>query len=257
MVTRFHILGLFIGWICCIDLAYGQTLTVYTENFPPYNMRQSGKISGVSTEIVQKILHEAGFAYNLYLQPWTRIYRAVQNTKNTLIFSMSRTKARENKFKWIADIVSTTYSVYALKNRKDIIVNQLNDLKKYRLATTQDDARESYLLSQGFQLSDFERLTSEFGHSMNLKKLMTDRVDLWPMPDAVASYVCKSEGYDIKKILKKVFILEDLSSNYWLATGLKTDDSVVSKIKKAFVKLQSSSELKQIYKKWVIRVPNL
>jgi len=38
---------------------YGQSIQVVTEEFPPYNYKENGKITGISTEVVQAILKKA------------------------------------------------------------------------------------------------------------------------------------------------------------------------------------------------------
>ena len=38
-------------------------VTVVTENYPPYNYEHDGKISGLSTDIVKRIMEESGLDY--------------------------------------------------------------------------------------------------------------------------------------------------------------------------------------------------
>ena len=47
-----------------------QNLTVYTEEFPPYNFSEDGRIVGVSTEIVENIMNRTDLDYELAIYPW-------------------------------------------------------------------------------------------------------------------------------------------------------------------------------------------
>ena len=60
-------------------------LTVYTEEFPPFNFTDSKKITGVSTEVVKRMLDMAGFSATLESLPWKDAYSLAQTQKNTLI----------------------------------------------------------------------------------------------------------------------------------------------------------------------------
>lgn len=107
-----------------------QKLTIYTEEFPPFNFTEKGKITGVSTEIVQHVMADTGIGYRIKSLPWKQSYRLAQNEPNTLIFSISRNSRREALFKWIGILTPTTYSVMALKSRSDIKIARLGDMKR-------------------------------------------------------------------------------------------------------------------------------
>ncbi len=40
--------------------AFAQKLTIYTEEFPPYNFTEGNEIVGVSTEVVEAVMNKAG-----------------------------------------------------------------------------------------------------------------------------------------------------------------------------------------------------
>ena len=149
-----------------------QTLTIYTEEFPPYNFTQKGRITGVSTEIVKQVLARAGFKSKIISLPWSQSYEIAQKKENALIYSISRRRNREKLFKWIGVLTPSTYSVFGLNDRSDVNVKTLEDLKRYKIGTTINDARESYLLGKGFTLSDFDRVGGDNAHFENLKKLI-------------------------------------------------------------------------------------
>lgn len=228
-----------------------QTLTIYTEEFPPYNFTHKGKITGVSTEVVKQVLAKAGFKIKIVSLPWARAYDLAQKNENALIYSISRRQNRENLFKWIGVLTPTTYSVFGLNSRNDVNIRNLEDLKQYKIGTSIDDARESYLLGKGFALTDFDRVGGDNAHLLNLKKLMSRRIDVWPMPDAVAYFTTKQEGHDNpSKLLKKLLLLEELSGGYYLAASLKTSDQVVKRIATALEDFTMSEAYNKMLNDW-------
>lgn len=213
---------------------YALNLTIYTEEFPPFNYTQQGKITGVSSEVVKNVMAATGYHFKIKALPWSESYKRAQSEKNTLIYSISRTKSREHLFKWIGVVAPTTYSVKALVSRKDIKIKRLQDMKHYRIGTNVDDVMEHWLLHQGFQLSDFTRTTGKYSTLENFENLLNNKIDVWPAPDAVAYYIARQQGHsNPDAIMKSVFKLQALSGGYYIAGGLNTPDNVIATITKA------------------------
>ncbi len=226
-------------------------LTVYTEEFPPFNFTQQSNIVGVSTEVVQRVVSNAGFKMKFVSLPWESAYKLAQSEENALIYSISRRQKREHLFKWIGILTPTTYSVFGNATEKEIKINRLEDLKNYRIGVVKDDAREQYLLEKGFNLTDFDRIGGKDPQDRNFEKLLANRIDVWPMPDAVAYYVAKQHGHDNPStVLKKLFSLNELSGGYYLAASLKTSDRVVSRIANALEAFKQEKSYQAILDSW-------
>lgn len=233
--------------------AIAAKLTIYTEEFPPFNYTEGGKIKGASTEVIEAIMDKSGMDYEIKSYPWARTYHLAQQQENAFIYSISRRANREALFQWVGEIVPSNQSVFALQNRNDISVNNLDDLKKYKVGTTLNDARESYLTSKGFNKSDFKQLSGGDSYLFNYKKLKAKRIDLWPMPDAVAFHLAMKEGDDPAKVLRKVISLADISqTGYYFAASLKTDPAVVSQLSKALESFKDTAEYQDILSNWGI-----
>lgn len=229
----------------------GEQLTLYTEEFPPFNYTQDSKHTGAATEIVKAVMVLAKQDYVIKSYPWARSYHASQTEKNALIYSISRRQKREPLFKWIGIIAPANQSVFALRTRTDININNLNEMKKYTIGTTIEDARESYLVAKGFNLSQFERVGGNSAYQLQFWQLMRGRIDLWPMPNAVMNYVVKDSNEDPKKVIKNVFPLKEISQEgYYIAASLSTSDEVVDKLKKALNAFKKTEDYRQIIKKW-------
>ena len=228
-----------------------QTLTIYTEEFPPFNYTNNKQIEGVSTDIVNAIMKKTYFDYTIISIPWARAYKMSQEEPNSLIFSMSRRVKREKLFNWIGIIVPSVHSVFSLKSRDDIEINALDDLKQYQIGTTIEDARETYLVNKGFELSKFQRVAGKSAYLQNYKKLKKERIDVWPMTDAVMNFIVRKAGDEPSKVLKKVYEFSELSTGgYYLAASLSTSDEVVNELKKVLEDFKKTLAYKKILQKW-------
>lgn len=81
-----------------------EEITAVTEDYPPYNYEENGKVTGLSTEIVKATLDEAEIKYSIKTYPWSRAIEMAENGENVLIFTITRNKERERNFKWVGPI---------------------------------------------------------------------------------------------------------------------------------------------------------
>lgn len=223
---------------------YCQNIKIVTEEYPPYNYTENGKISGLSTDIVKAVLREIGIDAGINTYPWKRAYEMALNEPDVLIYSIGRNSQRENLFKWVGVIAPYKVYFFALKERSDIKIDHLDDAKKYKIGTTIDDAREQYLLSKGF---DKGVQIEEVGtNDLNVKKLFWKRIDLVPMPELVGYDLTKRSGFDPSQ-LRKVFEIKDISSEgLYMAFSKGTSDELVDKFRQALDKIKGNGTFGRI-----------
>ena len=87
-------------------------------------------------------------SYPIQIYPWARAYREIQDTNNTVVFTMSRTKEREKMFQWVGPIVESDWILVGDGN-SSLVINNLDDAKKLkRIGTVREYAWTEYLKSQ-------------------------------------------------------------------------------------------------------------
>jgi polar amino acid transport system substrate-binding protein len=230
-----------------------EDIMVYTEEFPPFNFTQNKKITGVSTEVVTRVFSDARLNTNIKSLAWSETYNLAQKQKNALIYSISRRKEREKLFQWIGVIVPTTYSVVALKSRKDIKISKLEDLKNYRIGTNVDDVVENWLLSKEFTLTDFTRTSGKNPALQLYKSLLNKHIDVWPTPDAQAYHVVRQQGHsDPSAVIQKLYPLEELSGGYYMAASLSTPRAVVDRLAQVLTSFKQTDDYYKILSHWGI-----
>ncbi len=228
-------------------------VTIYTEEFPPYNYSEGEKLTGVSTKVVERVMKNSGFDYKIISYPWARSYLLSQKQPNSLIYSIARTPERDKLFKWVGLIVPTRTSVFCLAKRTDIRIHTLNDLKAYKMGTVINDGMEVHLLGKGFELSDFQRAGGDDAYLLNYLMLKRGRIDLMPAVDGVAHYLVKKAGDDPAGMLKKIFRLKDISGGgAYLAAGLTTSDELIQRLAQALEQFKTTQEYAVLLAEWGI-----
>jgi polar amino acid transport system substrate-binding protein len=245
-------IDLFFALVCCLYGSEAQAepknapippIHVYTSEFPPYNFDDgSGKIIGLSTEVTQAVLKELNIKALPESMPWARTYAMAQKEPNILIHSITRTAEREKLFKWVGVIAPATYSLWALSSRPDIRPRNIEDLKKYRIGTTNNDVVEQYLLKQGLPYID--SVSGQEAYETNVLKLQANRIDLWGVSSLPGMYFLKRQGVQGKIV--PVFKLKEINGDgMYLAFSALTDDVVVEQFRAAL----ESIKRKGIYEK--------
>ena len=118
------------------DKASSETLpglSIVTTNEFPYQYQtkqndtalQGYNEEGISYELVKSILKHSGIKkFEIKWYPWARAYRIAQKEANTAIFSILRSKEREELFDWTCKILESNTWVYRLKKREDIKIEK-------------------------------------------------------------------------------------------------------------------------------------
>lgn len=237
-----------LGGVAAAALAAGE-LRVVTEELPPYNMTQGGQVTGMSTEVVQAVMKEAGLQAPIHAMPWARAYDIALNEENVLIYSIARTPQREKLFKWVGVVAPTHWYLYARADRIGPL-RQLDDARRYQIATVNEDAGEQYLLGHGFLVG--KNLQSSSRYELNYEKLKAGRVDLWIANELNAIYLSRQAGDDPAKVLQRVLDLPDLAADGGLhmAFSLKTPDATVERFRKALDTLRRNGTYEAIRRRW-------
>jgi polar amino acid transport system substrate-binding protein len=235
------------GWASMAATA-AQPVRVLTEEFPPYNYTENGRITGLSTEVVEAVFKELGLQGQYQSMPWARAYETARTTPGVLIFSIGRTPERDKLFKWVGVIAPTVYYLYGNPGR-NYRVDSLEAARNYQIGTVNEDVGEQFLVKHGFVKG--KNLQSSVKYEHNYEKLKAGRVDLWIMSELTASYLARQAGDDPRQTLSKVYRIPELSSEgYYMAFGAQTPDATVESFRKALDALRSNGTYDRLQRKW-------
>jgi polar amino acid transport system substrate-binding protein len=217
-----------------------QALTLLTEENPPFNYTEEGKVVGLSTEIVSELGKRSGIALEIKSLPWEKAYVATQAEKETCLYSTARLDNRERLFFWIGPIARDRW---VLIGKGDFAgtVKAVEDAKRYRVGVVAKDAKIEFLMSKG--VTDLREVSDD---AMNPARLVLGRddpgrIDLW----ATSAYGARRTADRAQvKDLKLVLRLHDVP--LYLACGRNTSAQTVQALNRAFERARKDGALKRI-----------
>lgn len=219
-----------------------QALDWYSEEYPPYNFLDTSKnlAAGISVDYLSQMFKHLGLSQtvtDVKIVPWSRGYNlAQQKGLKTVIFVCTRTKERENLFKWVGPVSPTKIVLFAKEGSKKLHSLPKED-KSLRYAVIRDDIGQSLLLKKGVNLESMI-VTSTIEQMLDLIKI--GRVKYIAYEEYVLKYKMKQLGYDLPK-LTAVHTLD--SGELWYALNASIDDSVVMDYQNALNSVLANKKL--------------
>jgi polar amino acid transport system substrate-binding protein len=233
---------LFLFFIGFIGFASANKLNIMTEEYPPYNYTQDGKVTGLATDIVRDIASELNIKNSIKMMKWAKAYNIIQKKSNQVLFVMTRTDKREKLFKWVGPVAENKWVLFARK-WNNLVINSLDDAKKVkRIGTYKHDACETFLKDNGFKNLDSVSLDVQ-----NVKKLNANRIDLW--------IVGEIQGYFKAKQIRKSHILEKVydikNTQLYIAFSKDTADSTINMWQSKLDKMKEDGRYKKILDRYL------
>ncbi|WP_338636403.1 ABC transporter substrate-binding protein [Spirobacillus cienkowskii] len=219
-----------------------QKITLTTEDNPPFNMEEGGKITGLSTDIMRSLLDKAKISYTISMYPWARAYKMGLEEKNTAVYSTTRTAEREALFKWVGPLVENSWVFYAKKGTK-IKITSVNDAKKYVVGGYNGDAKAEFLIKEGFTVDKNLQLANN--DRQNALKLDAGKIDLWASDSQIGPWIAKAE-----KIGEIVPLYTIKKTELHAAFNKDTDDATIKNLNSILDSMRKSGEVKNIYGKY-------
>jgi polar amino acid transport system substrate-binding protein len=224
-------------------------LTILTEEYPPFNFTVDASRQGIATDALIEMLKLSGSNQtraDIGFQPWARAYNLAVNHENVLLFSTTRTEAREELFKWVGPILKSKFVLFARKDAELKIssISEINE-RKLRVGVVLHDVGEQMLLSQGLEKSRLYR----YNHGTHMVKMLhNNRIDLLAYGQIATRWFLLDQGYDPTDF-EEVYFLQ--KSDYYYALNSKTDDRIVEQLQTAFDQIRDSGKLDEIIRRYL------
>ena len=250
MYTRAKFIVSVILVLICILISvpvFGQAIQVVTEEYPPFNYSENGKVLGFCTDVVKEVLKRANVEHSIHSYPWSKSYNMAQSQPNVLIYSIGRNVDREPLFKWVDVIARTEVYFYKLKSRVDIKIKTFDDLKKYKIGAVRDDFRAQWMMKQGIK----DQLNLVPDDRQNMRNLFARKIDIFPIGEFVAYHIAHQEGRAFNDLEKTMYV-KDMSADLYMAFSKQTPDVVVEKCKKALFEIRKDGTYEKIKSKYAI-----
>jgi polar amino acid transport system substrate-binding protein len=206
----------------CVPVA-SAALTLTTEDYPPFNMQDpaSKTITGISADKVVELMHRAKEPYTLDIFPWSRAYQSALLSKETCVFSTTRTPEREALFSWVGPLVRNNWVVFARADDQTH-PKTLDDLRPFIVGGYKDDAVGEFLKEQGINVDPADH------DDLNPMKLSAGRVGYWATGELMGRYEIAKAGLADKIVMLFKFKQTEL----YLACNSNVSPQKIEKLNK-------------------------
>jgi polar amino acid transport system substrate-binding protein len=224
-------------------------LTLLTEENPPFNFTENGKLIGSAADIVRGMATRAGTPFKVEVLTWDKAFVRAQADRDTCLFAAARLENQERLFLWIGPIATNMWAVYG---RGDFAptIRTLKDLAPYRIGTVLRDAKADFLRENG--INNLRALRED---ALNPPRLLLardnpDRIDLWITSLYSARGIAKAAKVTD---LKLVFIANE--EPLFVACSPQTDKNTVKALADALETMKGDGSFKRITADYERRFP--
>ncbi len=216
--------------------AIAASVTLATEEYPPFSYRDGKTIKGASVEQVEKLMTDAGIDYKIEMMPWARAYNLAQTTPLSCVFTTAHNLQRDPMFRWVEPLL-VDRNILITRSDSGVKAKDLEEAKQYTVGTQREDYTEATLKDNGFVKLD---VATDF--NATLRKLLNGRIDMMPISELYFDKL-KTE-----QPLEKVTVLS--SQPMGIACERNFPSDLLTKMQAALDKLIADGTQKAIFAKY-------
>lgn len=220
-----------------------QGLTIYTEEYPPYNfLSEQGEVDGLATENVRQVMAASGLKYTIKLVPWARAMKSTKTEENALIYTITRTPMRETSFDWIVPIAEPSFHVFVRANETRAVTRGSLASGVFMGSCVSNDLTCELLRWAGLPAKNIIPISKEA--TGDYLMVIAGRSDVYISDLAVNDLLRRASGYD-PATTRPAMKLE-AKTGFFLASGKKMPASIRAKIRLAYEKLAKTGQYKMV-----------
>lgn len=228
-----------------LPLASDAVITLITEEWPPYNYVEQGRLTGVSVKIVQALQRELGRHDPIQVYPSMRASKILQTQPRTMMFSMFRTAQRETRYKWIGPIGRDAIYFYQ-RGGSPLLIRTLRDAKEVPvIASRQAGLVFNTLTALGFTNLDATAYNSKQVYG----KLLRGRAELAISDSPLGvRYLLTQMGVPVEALQQTP--VKVVESDLYIAASLDFPDVEIAQWQQALDRLKARGELERLTRGW-------
>lgn len=211
---------------------------VLTEEFPPYNFMENGRVSGQSTEVVLEIMNRTGESAEIEFMSFSDAYVLLLSRPNTVFYSVGRTPQRELLFKWVGPVGSWDLDLYSRADVSASADNLAQAKHMGKICVVKDDVRHQLLLNENF--TDIEAVSTDV---VCAQKLAAGEVGVWFGSSTSFPGIIKSAGVSAGAFRHMAKVGEN---NLYIAFNKDTPDAEVSRWQAALNAMKADGTFEEI-----------
>ena len=224
-------------------------LMLLTEENPPFNFTDKGKLQGSAAEVVREMAARASVPATFEVLPWDKAYVRAQGQKDACLFAMARLENRERLFLWVGPIATNPWAVYG-KSDFALPIRSVKDLAPHKIGTVLRDGKNEFLRENAVNDLSAVRADTQNPPRLLLPRDHPDHIDLW-----ITDLHAGREAARTASVtgIKVVFIANE--QPLYLACNPQTDRKVVKALADALDGMKVDGALGRINAEYDKRFP--
>ncbi len=240
-------LALLVGAIAAAAPAWADELRLITAELPPYTFQVPpatvaefpGPGQGLVQEVVAEMARRVGHSGTIEYMPWARAQQIAMTEPNVGILSLTRSPEREDKYRWLAKIVTDDL---VLVGGQGVDVSGLDKVKDRPTGVLLRSGAEALLREKGFT-----RIEASPEEWLNAKKIKERRIDAWLAPRLMVIYAMQEVEGDPATLNFGTIVR---ASDIYLAASKSLPDAEAVKWENAFASMQADGSYDRIVQKY-------
>lgn len=223
-----------------------ESVLVYALEAMPYCGIVDEKPAGLAVDILNEATNYGAPSFSFIFDiPWVRAQKRIQTADDDLvaIIPFSRSKSRELKYKWIAELFPTQSHLYSYK--RDSPVNSAKEAKTLNIGVVRGHAIISVLESMGIYNLD----TDANNASMNAMKLFNHRIDAIADSDLISIYNWKQIGQKTEDLQEGIPIGD--ITYVFIAGNHRFPKDIAQSIYEAIERMKKDGTYQNILDRWI------
>ncbi|MFZ6751127.1 substrate-binding periplasmic protein [Undibacterium sp. Ren11W] len=229
------------------DLVYSQTLTIYTEDWPPISYQANSKMEGMGVEIVQALQAKIGTTEVITMVPWARGYKSLLEEANVMLFSVGRSVEREKLMTLLGPIAISSTALYTQRGNAARLL-AMGD-KIYELPV---GAYRGSIFADTAKKKGFTKLDLAAAPKITANMLFAKRFELWVEGSLAVPSIVKETGHAPDEV-ERVMVLDNLE--LYLAFSKASSPTIIRAWEEALKAIKKDGSFQKIHQKWLANEP--
>ena len=212
-----------------VSTLFSANIKLYTEDFPPYQINENGKLSGIAIDVIDELKKRVKDDVSIELSDWNTSYNKALNNKNCGVFSTGRTKDRENLFKWVGPIGKAKY-VFFTNTQNDFYIGNPNEA----------ETKAKHILVSNNDVSH---------QVLAIQLISKDKSVLWASDYYSGIYKIRKLGLE-SKIKPMMFNRPFITTTMNIAFNINTDEKIIENWTQALKEIVDDGTYAKIMQKY-------
>ncbi len=228
-------------------------LSVVTFDIPPYSYSENGAQHGYVHTLVETVLKDAEFDFEIVQYPSQRAVRLAQTSANTLIYPLAKTEYNQHEYHWIKNLATRNVSFYQYYAQPEITIDAIEDIDGYSIAIVRGSPIKDF-----FQVDRIHPVIEVNSSYQGLQMLKSGRVDLLAIDGLVLAHTIdiatreQHADFKLEQFTNIYQVPDELleASQLYLAASVYTPEAQVQALRQAFAEQQTVGSIIEVAHWW-------